>query len=46
MLPEALILEVAGQLRWNLLGFILSLVLISGAVGFFALVAPRPQAKA
>jgi MFS family permease len=45
-LPEAMIIEVAGQLRWNLFGFILSLVAISGAVGFFALVAPHPQAKA
>jgi hypothetical protein len=29
------------QIRWNLLGFILSLVAIGGAVSFFALVAPR-----
>ncbi len=32
---------ITGQLRWNLLGFVLSLVAIGGAVSFFALVAPR-----
>ncbi len=42
---EAQVLAVAGQLRWNLFGFILSLVMIGAAVAFFALVAPRPQAK-
>ncbi len=34
--------ELADQLRWNLLGFIFSLVCIAGAVAFFAMVAPRP----
>ncbi len=37
---------ITNQLRWNLLGFILSLIMIGGAVSFFALVAPRPQPKA
>jgi len=37
--------EIMGQLRWNLLGFILALVAIGGTVSFFALFAPRPQAK-
>ena len=33
--------EMASQLRWNLLGFILSLMIIGATVSFFALVAPR-----
>lgn len=50
--PEGLTLEssffeVAGQVRWNLLGLVMSLLAIGAAVSFFALVAPRaPQAKA
>jgi len=35
--------EIAGQLRVNLLGFIMSLIAIGFAVSFFALVTPRPQ---
>jgi hypothetical protein len=42
---DAAILEAAGQLRWNLFGFVLALLMIGGAVAFFALVAPRPQVK-
>jgi len=37
--------DVAGQLRWNLLGYIAALIIIGGVVSFFALVAPRPQEK-
>lgn len=49
--PEALALEksffeVANQVKWNLLGLVMSLIAIGGAVSFFALVAPRPQLKA
>jgi hypothetical protein len=33
------------QLRTNLIGFVLSLLGAGMAVGFFALVAPRPQAE-
>jgi len=44
-MPDAKILEVAGQLRWNLFGFVLALLMIGGAVAFFALVAPRSQEK-
>jgi hypothetical protein len=35
--------DVAGQLRWNLLGYIAALIIIGGIVSFFALVAPRPR---
>ncbi len=38
--------DLAGQVRWNLLGFILALLVVGAAVSFFALVAPRPQEKA
>ena len=38
-------LALAGQLRWNIFGFVLALVAIGAAVAFFALVAPRPQIK-
>ena len=34
--------EVAGALRWNLLGYITALIIIGVVVSFFALVAPRP----
>ncbi len=44
-LPKNVVFQVAGQLRWNLIGFILSLLAIGGAVSFFALVAPRPQTE-
>jgi hypothetical protein len=37
--------NVAGQLRWNLLGYIAALVTVGVVVSFFALVAPRPQEK-
>ncbi|HTX90613.1 MAG TPA: hypothetical protein VMC09_05285 [Anaerolineales bacterium] len=37
--------DIAGQLRWNLLGYIAALIVIGMAVSFFALVAPRPQEK-
>jgi len=37
--------DVAGQLRWNLLGYIAALITIGMVVSFFALVAPRPQEK-
>jgi hypothetical protein len=40
---EELFIEFAGQLRWNLFGFIAALVAIGSAVAFFALVAPRPK---
>ena len=39
----AIFFEVAGQLRWNLLGYIAALVTIGVVVSFFAVVAPRPQ---
>lgn len=42
---EAQFLALAGQLRWNVFGFVLALVAIGTAVAFFALVAPRPQIK-
>jgi len=46
--PEALgfetsFFDIAGQLRVNLLGFIISLVGIGFAVSFFALFAPRTK---
>ena len=37
--------DVAGQLRWNLLGYIAALIIIGVVVSFFALVAPHPQEK-
>ncbi len=37
--------DVTGQLRWNLLGFLLAVLVIGGAVSFFALIAPRPKEK-
>jgi MFS family permease len=40
---EALFFELAGQIRWNLLGLVMSLVAIGGAVSVFALFAPRPK---
>jgi hypothetical protein len=43
---EQLFFEVANQLKVNLLGFLLALIAIGGVVSFFALVAPRTQAKA
>ena len=39
----ALFFDVAGQLRWNLLGYIAALVTIGVVVSFFAVVAPRPR---
>lgn len=35
--------SIAGQLRWNLLGFVMALISIGVVVSFFALLAPRPQ---
>ena len=43
--PALLFFEIARQLRLNLLGFLLALIAIGGAVSFFALVAPRPSSK-
>ena len=48
--PESMVFDEAffaltAQLRWNLLGFIISLVSIGFAVSFFALVKPRETAK-
>lgn len=40
---DALFFEVAGQIRWNLFGLVMSLVAIGGAVSVFALFAPRPK---
>jgi MFS family permease len=40
---EALFFEVAGQVRWNLFGLVMSLVAIGGAVSIFALFAPRQK---
>jgi MFS family permease len=40
---EAIFFEVAGQVRWNLFGLVMSLVAIGGAVSIFALFAPRPN---
>ncbi len=42
-LPSRVFFDVAGQLRWNLLGYIAALIVIGLVVSFFALVAPRPQ---
>jgi hypothetical protein len=38
--------DVTNQLRMNLIGFILSLIIIGMVVFFFALVAPRPKENA
>jgi hypothetical protein len=35
--------SIAGQLRWNLLGFVISLISTGVVVSFFTLLAPRPQ---
>lgn len=44
---EASFFEVVNQIKWNLLGLVMSLVAIGAAVSFFALVAPRStQGKA
>lgn len=37
--------DAASQVRVNLMGFLLALIGIGGAVSFFALVAPRPAAR-
>lgn len=37
--------DLTRQLRTNLFGFVLSLLATGIAVGFFALVAPKPQAE-
>jgi MFS family permease len=39
----AIFFDVAGQLRWNLLGYIAALITIGVVVSFFALVALRSQ---
>jgi di/tricarboxylate transporter len=44
---EANFFEVVNQIKWNLLGLVMSLLAIGAVVSFFALVAPRsPQVKA
>ncbi|MCG2787800.1 MAG: hypothetical protein L6461_22150 [Anaerolineae bacterium] len=44
---EASFFEVVNQIKWNLLGLVMSLLAIGAVVSFFALVAPRsPQVKA
>ena len=37
--------DIAGQMRWNLLGYIAALITIGMVVSFFTLVAPRPQGQ-
>lgn len=39
---DAAFFEVIGQIKWNLFGFIFSLMCVGLAVGFFAMIAPRP----
>jgi hypothetical protein len=43
--PEAAFFEIANQIKWNLFGFLLTLVGIGFILSFFALVAPRPETK-
>ncbi|MFO7585623.1 MAG: hypothetical protein R6W69_12925 [Anaerolineales bacterium] len=40
---EAGFFEVINQIKWNLLGLVMSLLAIGAAVSLFALVAPRPK---
>ena len=42
---EMMFFDITHQLRWNLLGFLFSLVVIGAVVSFFALVAPRQNTK-
>lgn len=42
---ETMFFEVANQLKWNLVGFLLALVTIGFILSFFALLAPRPETK-
>ncbi len=39
---EKAFFEVANQIKWNLLGFLVALMGVGFVISFFALVAPRP----
>ena len=42
---DTLFFEIAGQVRWNLLGFLLALLGAGGVISIFSLMAPRPGTK-
>jgi uncharacterized membrane protein YhaH (DUF805 family) len=42
---DSLFFDAAGQVRANMIGFVLALLGIGATVSFFALVAPRPTTK-
>lgn len=42
---EAVFFEIVNQVKIDLLGFLLALMVIGAVISFFALIAPRPVAK-